>query len=197
MYIMINTAYIYYTLNSDASLALIPTIVFKNNNNQVTNLESYDYSLFKFSIFVQTAHVNNTTNADISNFSKCCIGQLQIYPKAFLSTTTPESDHAFLLTNEINGNTNYQIDSSLSFVPNGRMFYSSNYINAGLSELLTIKCNYDASNNYLFMFDFKEFNDTLTSPITVPIIYTIQVELLNPGKLNKNDIYTKNFTDNL
>ena len=192
-----NIAYIYYTLNTNETLNLIPSIVFKNNNNQVTNLELYDYSLFKFSIFVQTAHVNNTINEDISNFSKCCIGQLQIYPKAFLSSAVTESNTPFLLTNEINGNTNYQIDSNLSFVPNGRMFYSSNYMNAGLSELLTIKCNYDASNNYIFQFDFKQFNDTLTSPITVPIIYAIQVELLNPGKLNKTDIYTKNFTNNL
>lgn len=192
-----NIAYIYYTLNTNETLNLIPSIVFKNNNNQVTNLELYDYSLFKFSIFVQTAHVNNTINEDISNFSKCCIGQLQIYPKAFLSSAVTESNTPFLLTNEINGNTNYQIDSNLSFVPNGRMFYSSNYMNSGLSELLTIKCNYDASNNYIFQFDFKQFNDTLTSPITVPIIYAIQVELLNPGKLNKTDIYTKNFTNNL
>ena len=192
-----NIAYIYYTLNTNETLNLIPSIVFKNNNNQVTNLELYDYSLFKFSIFVQTAHVNNTINEDISNFSKCCIGQLQIYPKAFLSSAVTESNTPFLLTNEINGNTNYQIDSNLSFVPNGRMFYSSNYMNAGLSELLTIKCNYDASNNYIFQFNFKQFNDTLTSPITVPIIYAIQVELLNPGKLNKTDIYTKNFTNNL
>ena len=194
---MINTAYIYYTLNSDASLALIPTIVFKNNNSQVTNLESYDYSLFKFSIFVQTAHENNTTNEDIPNFSKCCIGQLQIYPKAFLSVANTYSNNAFLLTNEINGNTNYQIENNLLIAPNGRMFYSSNYMNSGLSELLTIKCNYDASNNYNFQFDFKKFNDTLTSPISAPIIYAIQVELLNPGKLNTTDIYTKNFTNNI
>jgi len=192
-----NIAYIYYTLNTNETLNVLPSIVFKNNNNQVTNLETYDYSLFKFSIFVQTAYENNITNPTISNFSKCCIGQLQIYPKAFLSNEVIESNTPFLLTNEINGNTNYQIESSLSFVPNGRMFYSSNYMNSGLSELLTIKCNYDASNNYNFQFNFKQFNDTLPSPVTVPIIYAIQVELLNPGKLNKTDIYTKNFTNNL
>ena len=70
-------------------------------------------------------------------------------------------------------------------------------MNSLLSELLTIKCNYDSSNNYNFQFDFKKFNDTLTSPISAPIIYAIQVELLNPGKLNTTDIYTKNFTNNI
>lgn len=197
MYIMINTAYIYYTLDTDEIRTLIPSIVFKNNNSQVSNLETYDYSLFKFSIFVQTAYENNTTNPTITNFSKCCIGQLQIYPKAFLSISNQNSNNLFLLTNEINGNTNYQIESNLSIAPNGRMFYSSNYMNSGLSELLTIKCNYDASNNYNFMFAFKKFNDTLSEPINTSMIYTIQVELLNPGKLDKTDISTKNFTNNI
>jgi hypothetical protein len=194
---MINNAYIYYTLNSNDKLTLIPSIVFKNNNNQITNLQTYDYSLFKFSIFVQSAYNNNETNEEIPNFSKCCIGQLQIYPKAFLSNANSNSTNAFLLTNEINGNTNYQIENNLDVAPNGRLFYSSNYMNSGLSDLLTIKCNYDASNNYNFNFDFKKFNDTLTSPINTSMIYSIQVELLNPGKLNKNDIYTKNFTNNI
>ena len=194
---MINNAYIYYTLNSNDKLTLIPSIVFKNNNNQITNLQTYDYSLFKFSIFVQSAYNNNETNEEITNFSKCCIGQLQIYPKAFLSNANSNSTNAFLLTNEINGNTNYQIENNLDVAPNGRLFYSSNYMNSGLSDLLTIKCNYDASNNYNFNFDFKKFNDTLISPINTSMIYSIQVELLNPGKLNKNDIYTKNFTNNI
>jgi hypothetical protein len=191
---MINTANIYYTLNSNETLANVPAIIFKNNTNQVNNLEYFDYSLFRFSIFVQTAHNNNTTNASVPNFSKCCIGQIQIYPKAFLPSTSNTSNTPYLLTNEINGNTNYQIANGLDIAPNGRMFYSSNYMNTGLAELLTIKCNYNATDNkYVFKFDFNKFNNS----VTIPIIYSIQVELLNPGKLQKTDISTINFTNNL
>jgi hypothetical protein len=191
---MINTANIYYTLNSNQTRANIPSIIFKNNTNQVNNLEYFDYSLFRFSIFVQTAHENNVTNTITPNFSKCCIGQIQIYPKAFLPSTSNISNTPYLLTNEINGNTNYQIASNLEIAPNGRMFYSSNYMNTGLAEILTIKCNYNATdNNYVFKFEFNKFNNS----IEIPIIYSIQVELLNPGKLNKSDIKTINFTNNI
>lgn len=191
---MINTANIYYTLNSNQILQNIPSIIFKNNTNQVSNLEYYDYALFRFSVFVQTAHNNNIINTTVPNFSKCCIGQIQIYPKAFLPSTNTTSNTPYLLTNEINGNTNYQIEDGLDIAPNGRMFYSSNYMNTGLSELLTIKCNYnETNNNYVFKFEFNKFNNNFT----IPIIYSIQVELLNPGKLNKSDISTINFTNNI
>jgi hypothetical protein len=188
-------ANIYYTLPTHENKIPIPTIVFNYVNNY-TDVEPYDFSLFSYSIFVQTAYNNNTSIppnlGNISNFSKCSVGQIQIYPKAFNGC---DDTHPFLITNEIEGNTNYQIPSGLEYAPNGRLFYSSGFINTGLTDILTLNCSY-SNNKSKLLFNFKKFTDEPLDP-EIKLIYSIQIELLNPGKIPKNLITTENFDVNI
>ena len=169
-------ARIYYSLSTHQTPTLIPTIVFKNVDTY-TNVNAYDFSLFRYSIFVQTAYNNNTSiptnSANISNFSRCFIGQLQIYPVAFNGCL---DTHPFSITNEIGGNTNYQIPSNLNYASNGRPFYSN--------------------NESKFFFNFNKFTQE-PNDIDIKIIYSIQIELLNPGKIPKTSITTEHFDINL
>jgi hypothetical protein len=187
-------AHIYYTLRADQKKTPIPTISFTNINTYA-NMDSYDYALFRYSIFVQTAHNNNepvpTNSAGITNFSKYSIGQIQIYPTAFENC---DSSHAFLLTNEIEGNTNYQIQSGLNYAPNGRLFYTTGIINQGLTNILQLRCS-NSNNESKLLFDFSKMTEQLDTEIN--IIYSIEIELLNPGKVPVNSIKTENFDVNI
>ena len=185
-------AYIYYTLPTDQTQTPVPSITFTNVSSYTMN--AYDYSLFRYSIFVQTAHSNNvpipTNAAGIQNFSKCAVGQIQIYPTAFVN----DSSYEFLITNEIEGNTNYQIPSGLNYAPNGRLFYTSGVINQGLTDVLTLKCS-NLNNESKLLFNFSKMTEHLDPEIN--IIYSIQIELLNPGKVPINLIKTENFDVNI
>jgi len=189
-YSNLNVAHVYYTISTNQTLTPIPAIVFKNVNTY-TNVQSYDFALFRYTIFVQTAYNNNAaipSNLGISNFSKSCIGQLQIYPFAFNGC---DDTHPFLLTNEIDGNTNYQIPSGLSYAPNGRLFYSSGNINAGLINILTLNCSY-SNNESKLLFNFNKLTEEQLDP-DIKLIFSIQIELLNSGKIPKDSITTENF----
>jgi hypothetical protein len=186
-------AHIYYTLPTHQTKSPVPTITFSNVSTY-TGMNAYDYALFRYSIFVQTAHNNNvpiaTNSANIVNFSKCAVGQIQIYPTAFVT----DSSHSFLLTNEIEGNTNYQIPSGLDYAPNGRLFYTSGIINQGLTNILQLDCS-NNNNESKLLFNFSKMTDELTPQIN--IIYSIEIELLNPGKVPINLIKTENFDVNI
>ena len=188
-------ARIYYSLSTHQTPTLIPTIVFKNVDTY-TNVNAYDFSLFRYSIFVQTAYNNNTSiptnSANISNFSRCCIGQLQIYPVAFNGCL---DTHPFSITNEIGGNTNYQIPSNLNYASNGRPFYSTGFIHSGLTNIISLNCSY-SNNESKLLFNFNKFTQE-PNDIDIKIIYSIQIELLNPGKIPKTSITTEHFDINL
>ena len=172
----------------------LPSIVFDNSNSTLDTIEYFDYSLFRISIMLQTAYNNNQNN--VVPISKYCIGQIQIYPKAFKDSTnqTTINEHIFLLNNEIEGSTNYKINENINYVPNGRLFYSSFIMSANMLHYIKINCKYTNNKSVLsFIFDTEYINLNQSSTF----IYSIQVELLNPGKLNKNLIKTINFNDNI
>jgi hypothetical protein len=191
---MSTVAHIYYSVSTHETPTLIPAIVFKNVSTY-TNVETYDFSLFRYSIFVQTAYNNNTSIPDnsgnISNFSRCCMGQIQIYPVAFDGCVPT---HPFSITNDISGNTNYQIPSGLEYAPNGRLFYSSGFINAGLTNIISLYCSY-SNNESKLLFNFNRITEEPLVP-DIKIIYSIQIELLNSGKIPKTSITTENFDIN-
>ena len=172
----------------------LPSIVFDNSNNTLDTLEYFDYSLFRISIMIQTAYNNNQNN--VLPISKYCIGQIQIYPKAFkdLTNQTTINEHIFLLNNEIEGSTNYKINENINYAPNGRLFYSSFVMSANILEYVIINCKYQ-NNKSILSFLFNTDNINLDESST--FIYSIQVELLNPGKLNKTIIKNINFNDNI
>ena len=191
---MSTVAHIYYSVSTHETPTLIPAIVFKNVSTY-TNVETYDFSLFRYSIFVQTAYNNNTpipdNSGNISNFSRCCMGQLQIYPVAFNGCL---DTHPFSITNDISGNTNYQIPSGLEYAPNGRMFYSSGFINAGLTNIISLNCSY-LNNESRLLFNFNRITEEPLIP-DIKLIYSIQIELVNSGKIPKTSITTENFDIN-
>jgi hypothetical protein len=171
-----------------------PSIIFDNSNQNINTLEYFDYSLFRVSIMIQSAYNNNQNN--VTPISKYCIGQIQIYPKAFIdiSNQATINQHNFLLNNEIEGSTNYKINENINYAPNGRLFYSSFVMSANILEYVIINCKYQ-NNKSILSFLFNTDNINLDESST--FIYSIQVELLNPGKLNKTIIKTINFNDNI
>jgi hypothetical protein len=127
---IILTDSITYTIPEPSSLARVtytssnpfPRLKFTN----YSELETYDYVLFKFSLYLQSAETNieNGENAYVR-------GMLKIYPKAFIDI----SNVAF--NNIVNGNSNYEIDAS-----NGRMFYINRMKNVNsAASALTITIN--------------------------------------------------------
>ena len=147
-----------------------PRLNFTNYNE----LEMYDYTLFYFSAYLQTAatNVNNGTNVNNSTLSYVT-GMIQIYPKAFNGITT------FPFNNVIQGNSNYETDSS------NRMFYIHNMTNVNsAAESLSITVNATTGD---FIFNINT-NDTM--------FVQLQVELHNNGKLPIQYIASKNFDIN-
>jgi hypothetical protein len=137
-----------------------PRLQFINFND----LEMFDFILFKFSIYLQSEEINNV-NSYVT-------GMMQIYPKAFNGNIT------FPFSNVINGNSNYQIDSS-----HNRMFYIQNMENVNLAaDLLSITVNASSGE---FVFN-----------INTPNTLHLQVELQNNGKLPIQYISSKNFDIN-
>lgn len=139
-----------------------PSLNFTNYDS----LETYDYILFKFSLYLQTAETNieNGINAYTT-------GMIKIYPKAFVGTPT------FPFNNIINGNSNYEIDASFS-----RMFYIHNMKNVNsAADVLSITIN--ATGDFTFNID-------------TPMIANFQIELQNNGKLPIQYISSNNFDIN-
>jgi len=167
---IILTDSITYTIPEPSSLASVrytssnpsPRLRFTN----YSELETYDYVLFKFSLYLQSAETNieNGENAYVR-------GMLKIYPKAFIDI----SNVAF--NNIVNGNSNYEIDAS-----NGRMFYINRMKNVNsAASVITLTIN----STGFFIFN-----------ITTPMIANLQIELLNNGKLPMQYISSQNFDNN-
>lgn len=145
-----------------------PRLNFTNYNE----LELYDYTLFYFSVYFQTAttNINNGTNTGNGTISHVT-GMIQIYPKAFNGTTT------FPFNNVIQGNSNYETNTI------NRMFYIHNMVNVNsAADLLSITVNATTGD---FIFN-----------INTETIVQLQVELQNNGKLPIQNIASKNFDIN-
>ena len=175
------SAYIYYTIPANTTYMNVPCIKFMNTSN----LTSADYVLFRYSVIVQTAQPNNVPIPEgeiMDNFSKCCVGNLQVFPAAFFGSPSPQ----FSLTNEVNGKNNYQVDSI-----NPRIFYFTGSIYRDVSAFLTMSCTDYPIPTLFFNFD------RCSTTSSFNLIYSIQLELLNPGKLSIDSIFTNNFTVNI
>jgi len=127
---IILTDSITYTIPEPSSLARVtytstnpsPRLKFTN----YSALETYDYVLFKFSLYLQTAETNieNGQNTYVT-------GMLKIYPKAFIDISNVQ------FNNIVNGSSNYEIDAS-----NGRMFYINRMKNVNsAANALTLEIN--------------------------------------------------------
>ena len=173
---------------------LPPEIKFRNVNTYSENygIKYYDYALFRFNIVVQTANLNNepiqNSNDEIKNFSNCCTGNMQIYPTAFHGT------QKFTLDNFIDGSDTYEINNN-DICPHGRMIYCTDTIFNDIQETLLIKCSY-SNGNATLSFDFDPYTDD-TDYYQLQLIYTINIELLNSGKIPMHCISTNNFQINI
>ena len=148
----------------------LPSIVFDNSNSTLDTIEYFDYSLFRISIMLQTAYNNNQNN--VVPISKYCIGQIQIYPKAFKDSTnqTTINEHIFLLNNEIEGSTNYKINENINYVPNGRLFYSSFIMSANMLQYIKINCKYTNNKSVLSFITKSSVHSSLVSD---PLKYSL------------------------
>jgi hypothetical protein len=140
-----------------------PTLNFTN----YSDLETYDYILFKFSLYLQTEE--NNIEQGINAYTT---GIIKIYPKAFNGINT------FEFSNNINGNSNYEIDASDS-----RMFYINDMTNINsAANVLSITIDSTTGD---FMFN-----------IDTTMIVNFQMELQNNGKLPIQYISSKHFDIN-
>jgi len=159
-------------LNYTGTNIVYPTLQFVN----YTNLQPYDYILFKISLFIQTATTNieDGANAYVNAY-------VQIYPKAFPN----DGIITFPFNNLIDDNSNYEISNSL-ILPYGRIFYLSNVVSVNnASNYITIKNN---NNNFIFEINPNLYNITST--------INFQIELQNNGKLPIQYISSNNFDIN-
>ena len=158
-------------LNYTGSTILYPTLTFTN----YTSLQTYDYVLFKVSLFIQSASINNPINDDVTN--AYLTSYIQIYPNAFPSN----GDLSFNFNNLIDGNGNYEINDS-AILPHGRIFYLLNLVSVNnASNYITI---HNTNNNFVF-----EINPNTN-------IINFQIELQNNGKLPMQYISSTNFDIN-
>ena len=184
----------YYICGATAKNYPSPEIKFRNSNTLLENnsVEYDDYALFRFNIIVQTAHFNNepieNSSDTMQNFSLSCTGNMQVYPTAFYGT------HKFTLDNVIEGSDLYQI-TDVSYAPFGRMFYCTDTIFNNLQNTLLMKCNYSNGNSTLtFDFDPYTIDDEY---VGLNLIYSINIELLNSGKIPHHSICTNHFQTNI
>ena len=141
------------------------------NFTNYADLEMYDFTLFNFCAYIQSAETNvvNGTNSYVT-------GMIQIYPKAFNGITTFPFNN--IINGNDNGNTNYETNSM-----NNRMFYIHNMTNVNLAaDALSITVNATTGD---FIFE-----------INITKIVHLQVELENNGKLPIQYIASKNFDIN-
>lgn len=156
-------------LNYTGTTIQYPTLSFIN----YSNLNAYDYILFKVSLFIQSATTNIDDNAINANVN----AYLQVYPKAFPNNGTL----TFPFNNVIEGNSNYEIDTS-AILPYGRIFYLLNLTSVNnASNYITIKYT---NNNVVFEI----------TPNTN--IINFQIELHNNGELPIQYISSTNFDIN-
>lgn len=180
-------ASIYYTALFKNRLHTPPEIIFRNvtTYKEHYGVDYLDYVLVRFNILVQT-NKSNYDNDGNSGFSVSCCGNMQIYPTTFTSTST------FLtLNNRIDNIDTFTIDSPE--FPNGRMIYCTDTILdnaiANIEQKLTVECKKN-SGNAVLKFNFAPFDVTDDQN---SLIYSINVEILNNGKIPPHLISTKHF----
>jgi len=174
-----------------------PDIVFRNIHSlkERYNINYLDYVLFRFNIIVQTDFSNHEHEA-IPGFSTSISGNMQIYP-----TTFTEHKQTMTLNNRINDNDTFTITPPPPGFPYGRMIYCTDTILdnvvANIEEKLTVDCVKHCGNSVL-TFNFQPFDTTTNYECQdLKLIYSINVELLNTGKIPLESISTRNFDFNI
>jgi hypothetical protein len=193
---------IYYTVPAKNRYDTPPEIVFKNSHCYPTSntVAYYDYALIRFNIVVQTAIENNDPSTP--NFARSCSGNMQIYPTTFSADkTTLLLDNSYLKNGVIISNDAYTINEPTLF-PNGRNIYFTDSILDSITDeiknKLTIECQ-KTHGNSVVKFNFAPYDTNLDSEVNdnLSIIYSINVELLNNGKIPVHLISTNNFQTNI
>ena len=182
------SASIYYTTLFKDRLSTPPEITFRNvtTYKEKYGVDYLDYVLVRFNIIVQT-NKSNYEHEGITGFSLSCCGNMQIYPTTFTSTS-----NFLTLNNRIDNIDTFTIDKPDVF-PYGRMIYCTDTIldnpTANIEQKLTVECK-KSSGNAVLKFNFSPFdinndNESLN--------YSINVEILNNGKIPPHLISTKYF----
>jgi len=177
------SASIYYTVAYTEKYCEPPEIKFSNVSTYNDNykVDILDYVLIRFNIIVQTGQPNNENNG-VPGFSASFCGNMQIYPTTF--TKTPMR---LTLDN--------RVDLNDVFYP-GRMIYCTDTIldvSPPLTPKLKIKCE-KKNNNAILTFDFDKYDEDDTEDNL--LIYSINIEILNTGKIPEHCITTSNFHNN-
>jgi len=193
-------ASIYYTCCSTNQYGTPAEIVFRNSNYYKENnsVEDYDYALFRFNIIAQTAKRNNDPAEP--NFSRSCSGNMQIYPTTFSTTNRIlYLNNSYFDGTEIVNNDVYTITDP--HFPNGRNIYFTDSILDNITNeflnSLTIECQKINGSSYI-RFNFAPYDPNMDNcPAELLIIYSINIELLNNGKIPIHLISTNNFQINI
>jgi hypothetical protein len=170
-----------------------PEIVFRNVHcyKENYNVDYLDYALFRFNIIVQT-NKSNYESDGITGFSVSCSGNMQIYPTTFTATS-----QFLTLNNRIDNIDTFTIDSPEDF-PYGRMIYCTDTILdnavANIENKLTVEC-VKQTGNAVLKFNFAPFDTDENNQES--LIYSINVELLNAGKIPVHLISTKKFQNDI
>ena len=192
---------IYYTCASKKRYDHPPEIVFRNSHSykDTNHVENYDYVLFRFNIVVQTAKNNNESS--MPNFARSCSGNMQIYPTSFTQDKkTLLLDNSYLKNGNIINNDAYTIDDEI--FPNGRNIYFTDSILDGITSqvknTLTIECQ-KIHGNSVVKFNFAPYDSDFDNGDNdeLLLIYSINVELINNGKIPVHLISTNNFQTNI
>jgi len=149
-----------------------PAIVFRNIN-QLSMMDYYDFVLFRYNIIIADQFEDRIVYRYIS-------GLLQIYPKAFTGVMTTCGSQRFGFNNEIDSNSSYQ--NVVSHGHYGRMFYLQQTKDFGSDIHVHI------SKSGCFEFELTRAENQRAS---------INIELINPGKLTYEAITTKYFDINI
>ena len=174
-------------LPNTSPLPVFPTIRFSN----YSGLEYYDGVQFMMSVNITT--YASSLNATSSTTTITNLGlftfMLTIYPKALVATPSG----IFYLDNGVGSagsNTGYAPISN-PYAPYGRPFYVSTMINEGnIVNALPVSFTTNATTNS-FQCSFPAIN---YAGSTATNSYTINLQLLNKGKMARDDISTYGFT---
>jgi len=193
---------VYYTVPAKNRYTTPPEIVFRNSHcyPETNTVAYYDYVLFRFNIVVQTAKENDDPSTP--NFARSCSGNMQIYPTTFnTEKRTLLLDNSYFNGSTITNNGNYTINEPVLF-PNGRNIYFTDSILDSITDeiknSLTIECQ-KTHGNSVVKFNFAPYDPNLDSEVNdnLSLIYTINLELLNNGKIPVHLISTNNFQTNI
>jgi len=156
-----------------------PTIIFKYLENLPINY--WDFVLFRFNIYIRdrSTIVVNQVEKFVYNY-RSISGLLQIYPKAFLGVRSTCGRYNTVFSNFINDDQTYEIkNNSHGFY--GRMFY---LIAKDFDSNISVQINSDGCFQFLL-------NENENRHVTM------NIELLNVGKISYEAITTKYFDINI